>query len=126
MSFTKFLRVISGRLSGRLTTEAKRAILQLNPAKFYVENVRAMLGVSTKAAIDVCETAVRQGIFERLIEVRRPNGSVAATVRTLEELQTLPKLIRYQERLPDGTFEDAEIETANAEKVEFFRLVEHA
>jgi hypothetical protein len=52
----------------------------------YVENVRSVFGISERAAQRYCDTAVRQGIFSKFIEVRCPNGSVGASAESEAEL----------------------------------------
>src|SRR5882724_1340141 len=44
-------------------------LTKLDPERFYVENVRALLNVSHFTAQQICNTAVRQGIFLQQIGV---------------------------------------------------------
>jgi hypothetical protein len=93
-------------------------IAKLDPDKIYVENVRAAMGVSTKRARVYCETAVRQGIFDRWVEAIAPDDAVAASARAEEEL---PKTVhRWVER--GGELEDIALQTAELSKRIFYRL----
>ncbi len=92
----------------------------LNPEKFYAENVRHILGVSHASAVRICETAVRQGVFERRVEVLCPDGAAGASADTEDHL---PGTVRCWHR--DGGFlEQDEIPTKTLEKVVFYRLHE--
>jgi hypothetical protein len=100
-------------LSGRA-----EAIAKLNPDKIYVENVRAALGVSSTSAQQICETAVRQGLFERYIEVVCPDGTIAASAHLESEL---PEMVHcWTEH--DGELEEAEVDTSTLTKTTFYRL----
>lgn len=94
----------------------------LNTDKFYAENVRHILGVPYAIAVGICETAVRQGIFERRVEVLCPDGAVAASAD--KEIH-LPITVRCWHK--DGGFvEQEEIQTKTLEKVVFYRLNEQS
>lgn len=108
--------------SGALSEKESKLLVALNPKKFYVENVRSLLGVSYKSALQICETAVHQGMFERAVEVRCPDGSVAATAETEEEL---PREVRCWKNI-DGFPEPEMMSSTSLEKVFFYRLNESA
>jgi hypothetical protein len=90
----------------------------LNPDKFYIENVRSVLGVSHAAAVQICEAAVRQGLFERRVEVVCPDGAVVASADTEANL---PETVRcwHEEQ---GLLEPEELPTRQLEKTIFYRL----
>jgi hypothetical protein len=93
-------------------------IAKLDPDKIYVENVRAAMRVSTRQAQLYCETAVRQGVFDRLVEVVCPDDVVAASAPTESEL---PETVHcWTER--DGELEDVMLPTAALTKRTFYRL----
>jgi len=94
----------------------EEALARLNPQKFYVENVRNALGVSTKRAQRICNLAVRQGLFEQGIEVLCPDDVVAASARTEAEL---PLKVRCWD---EGEQSETVLETAKLRKVVFYRL----
>ncbi|MBZ5493675.1 MAG: hypothetical protein LAO76_22380 [Acidobacteriia bacterium] len=119
----KLFQIISKVVPAPALSEREALELaRLNPEKFYVENVRSILGVSHNSAKRICETAVRQGVFERRIEVRCPDGSVAASA---ESEAALPKTVRcvHQE---EQHFETEEVPTAELEKTVFYRLKDDA
>jgi hypothetical protein len=117
--FERFLRTISSLFPVDLAS-THEAIAKLNPEKIYVENVRSLLDVSTWRARQICETAVRQGVFERRVEVMCPDGAVAASAATESEL---PETVRCWAETPDG-FEESWVQTALLPKQPFYRLVD--
>ena len=118
MSFEAFWSAISrlvplDPLSGR---EAELA--RLDPYKIYVENVRSVLGVSSSRAKRICETAVRQGLFSRCVEVSCPDGAIATSAQSEEEL---PEMVHcWQEE--EGGLQEVEIATRRLPKTIFYRL----
>jgi hypothetical protein len=106
--------------TGGLSEKESKLLVALNPEKFYVENVRSILGISHTSALRICETAVRQGLFKRGVEVRCPDGAVAATADS-EEL--LPREVRCWNNV-DGFLEAEIVSSATLEKVSFYRLNE--
>lgn len=117
--FKKFFQIISRVVSAPELSEKEAQLLaRLNPEKFYVENVRSILGVSHASAVRICETAVRQGVFERRVEVMCPDGAVAASA---DSEANLPNTVRcwHQE---EGHLEAEELPTKDLEKTTFYRL----
>jgi hypothetical protein len=94
------------------------AIARINPEKFYVENVRAAMRTSERRAKLYCETAVRQGLFDRFVEAILPDDVVAVSAPTETELP--PTVHRWVER--DGEMEEETFETAALAKRIFYRL----
>ena len=102
-SLQRFLRRIASNLF--LTPRRLEAVNALDPSHIYVENVRALFGISTGLAERFCELAVRQGILEKHVEVRCPDQTVVAdapsieklppTVKCLEEIDGDPKYVTY-------------------------------
>lgn len=100
-------------LSGRA-----EAIGKLDPDKIYIENVRSALGVSTGRAKQICETAVRRGLFDRYVEVVCPDGAVAVSARTESEL---PERVHcWQEH--EGQLQEVELATMALAKATFYRF----
>lgn len=119
MFFDRFFSRISDLIGGAaIPANAAAALAHLNPDKFYVENVRSVLGISTPRARRLCETAVRQGLFEKGVEVRCPDGAVAVTASTTE---ALPQVVRCVQET-NGHYEEHEFRTANLETMTFYRL----
>jgi hypothetical protein len=115
---TRFFDTISKIVPGDPLAGRKEAIARLNPDKIYLENVRSALGVSSGRAQQIVETAVRQGLFERFVEVVCPDGAVAATARTESEL---PQKVRCWTHDGDN-LEEVELATSTLPKVTFYRL----
>jgi hypothetical protein len=120
MWLEKFLDTIRRVLPSNPLAGKEEALAQLDPEKIYKENVRSLLGVSEEEAERICETAVRQGLFSRGVEVLCPNGSAAAMADSEEELP--PIVICWQEI--DGHPEEAPLPTEQLRKVTFYRLNE--
>jgi hypothetical protein len=119
MLFKKFLDLISRFfLPSSLPLGLSRELSRLDPHKIYVENVRSILGVSSKAAEEVCETAVRRGIFRRMVEVLCPDGSVAAVADSENHLPGKVQCIEDE----DGHFSEVEVATKSLQKKRFYQL----
>jgi hypothetical protein len=116
--FQRFLSTISNLLPDRLFVGDMAALARLDPKRIYVENVRSMLGVSTPAAKRICETAVRQGVFQRWIEVACPNGAVVAAAQLEEQL---PETVRCTSEV-NGEYEEEYLPTRELPKTVFYRL----
>jgi hypothetical protein len=113
----RFLKIISDHFVA--TPTRLKAFAALNPQRFYVENVRAILGTNTWIAKKICETAVRQGLFIKQIQVLCPDGGVAITV---ESEDAIPARVRcYREQ--DGELEEVMESTDHLKKMECYTLV---
>jgi hypothetical protein len=115
---TRFFDTISRFVPGDpLLGGNVEAIAKLNPDKIYVENVRSALSISTGMAERICETAVRQGLFDRYVEVMCPDNSVATSAPTEAEL---PPTVHYWQE-ENGELHDVELPTATLSKTVFYR-----
>jgi hypothetical protein len=115
---TKFFDSIARFFPGDPFHGRGKELARLNPEKFYVENVRNALGISTRRAQRICDIAVRQGLFERRVEVLCPDDVVAASARAEAEL---PERVRCWDEREEV---ELEIETAKLRKVIFYRLLD--
>ena len=120
MWLEKFLDIISRFLPFDSTSGIEEALARLNPDKFYLENVRSVLGVSDQRALQICESAVRQGFLKRRVEVLCPDGSAAASSDTEAGL---PPIVRCW-REEDGHYEEVELPTNVLQKISFYQLNE--
>lgn len=118
MLLTKFLDTISKVVPGDPFAGREDAIARLNPDKIYVENVRSALGVSSRQAQQIIDTAVRQGLFQRFVEVVCPDGVAVASARTEAEL---PEVVHCWKE-ENGNTEEMELPTSTLPKVVFYRL----
>ena len=114
----KLLDIISGILPLNPLAGKEEALAQLNPDKIYVENISALLDVSYKSAKSICETATRQGLFNRGIEVKCPDGRVA--FETTEETHLPETVTCWVEE--EGHLEAREMDTSALEKNVYYRL----
>lgn len=118
MLLTRFLDTISKIAPGDPFGGREEAIAKLNPDKIYLENVRSALGVSSGRAQQILDTAVRQGVFERFVEVVCPDGVAAASASRESEL---PEMVHcWQEQ--DGGLTEVVLPTNTLPKVVFYRL----
>jgi hypothetical protein len=122
MFFEGFWRAISNLVPDRLALGDLDALARLNPEKIYVENVRAVLRLSHGAAVTICESAVRQGLFARGVEVVCPDGSVPASATTEAALPS--EVSCWAEE--DGDMIEQRYATRDLRKVVFYRLVDAA
>jgi hypothetical protein len=104
------------------TPERMKAFSALNPQRIYVENVRALLGTNSWIAKQICETAVRQGLFVKRIQVLCPDGGVAVTVS--DEGAIPPNVLCWRE--VDGELEETVESTDRLDKLEFYQLARAA
>jgi len=100
-----------------LSQERINALSQLNPQRIYVENVRSVLGVNTAEATKLCETAYHQGLFSKGIEVRCPDGTVAAASTE----HTIPSTVHCWVE-ENGHLEEKELSAGELEKVNFYAV----
>lgn len=116
--FERFWKAITDLVPGSALSGREDALAKLNPERFYVENVRSVLGVSARSAQRVCDTAVRQGFFQTGIQVLCPDHSVAVSAPTEAEL---PSSVHcwIEDR---GELTEADLPTAELVKLRFYRL----
>lgn len=122
MLFQKFFETISDLLPQPALLGNPEALAKLNPEKVYAENVRSILGVSSKSAQRIIDAAVRQGVFQQCIEVVCPDGAVAASAASEAEL---PEVVRCW-REEGGNYEEVYIPTRELSKTVFYRLTDEA
>lgn len=118
MLLARFFEIISRLLPDRGFAGREEAIARLDPNKIYLENVRSALGVSSGRAMRICETAVRQGVFRKYIEVVCPDGAVAVSAELGAEL---PESVRCWKE-EDGNFEEVDFPTRALSRTTFYRL----
>jgi hypothetical protein len=120
--FDRFLNTISVLSPSLLSDKNALLLTTIDPHKIYVENVRSVLGVSYAEALRILETAVRQQVFEKRVEVLCPDGTVAASASKEEELPQ--NVCCWTEE--DGVPEKESFPTASLKKVTWYRLNEHS
>jgi hypothetical protein len=118
MWFQKFLDIISRLFPVNPLSGVEEELAKLNPDKIYVEQVRSLLNVSHERALWICETATRQGVFSRHVEVYCPDGQAAASAPTESELP-LTVMCWHEE---DGDNEEIEMSTRELKKLTFYKL----
>jgi hypothetical protein len=114
----KFLQIISKFVSLNPLRGKEHLLAKLNPDRFYVENVRALLGVSTRTAQLICDSAVRQGAFNRYIAVLCPDKNIGASA---EDEAKLPEYVLCTIE-QDGEYEQVVLPTNTLERISFYQL----
>lgn len=121
--FDRFLKIIRPFGPSGLDEAQSRALAQLDTHKIYVENVRSILGISSTEAVRILETAVRQGVFEKCVEVMCPDGTIAASATSEDGL---PSTVRCWVEDEEGRLEEAAFATKSLHKTTFYRLHERS
>lgn len=120
MWLEKFFDIISRLFPKDFMVGDIAALSTLDPSRIYVENVRSIFGVSDRFAVELLETAVRQGVLQRLVEVACPDGAVAASAETEGQL---PESVNcWMDR--DGFMEPVEYATKDLQKTVFYRMID--
>ena len=118
MLFQRFFEIISKLLPERTFVGDLEALAKLDPDKIYVENIRSVFHISSRSAERYCEAAVRQGVFLKFVEVRCPDGAIAASA---EFGKSLPETVRCWKQ-QDGDYDETWIPTQDLSKAVFYRL----
>jgi hypothetical protein len=120
MLLERFLNTIAKRFpTKRLSPDA---LSQLNPDKIYVENVRSLLDVSYSNAVEILEDGLKRGWLLSGVEVLCPDGYVAASAETENELPATVTCPAEE----DGHPTEVEFSTNALKKVKFYRLNDRA
>lgn len=118
MWLKKFLNIIADTLPPNSAPNILENLGKLNPNKFYVENVRSILNVNHKRAVEVCHLGVQQGIFQECVEVLCPDGDVAKIAVNEAEL---PEMVLCIEEI-EGDYIEKEYVTKELKKTIFYRF----
>lgn len=116
----RFLKLIADHIL--VTPRRLEALSRIDPQHIYVENIRVLLGGSSWVAKLICETAVRQGIFAKRVQVLCPDGAVA---ETLNAGQPIPETVRCWKEI-DGEAEAVRERTDRLDKIEYYAFVKGA
>jgi len=116
---TRFFSAISSVISREPSQGFLDKLSRVNPDRFYVENVRALLGVPHRIALALCETAVRQGLFLKKVEVRSPEGLVVASANRPDDL---PPMVTYMREDSDGHYVEEETPRDRLSVTPFYAL----
>jgi hypothetical protein len=115
----KFSQIIDKSFIGKFVDKKVPIWQQINPDKFYVENIRQFFNLSTRIAKFFCDVAVRQGIFVKNFELYCPNEGRA--IGTYKSKNDIPKTIECQNcQLLEKKYQ---FDTSNCQVEEFYTLV---
>jgi hypothetical protein len=99
----------------------KDIILGTNPERIYLENVRSYYNTSTFMARTLCNMAVKDGKFIKMIGLQCPNTDCERIIKSFDKVDSIE---------PDITCDNCEIignenfhfKTGELKKVEFYQL----
>lgn len=114
----KFLDKISALLPFDPLGGKADVLAKLNPDRFYLENVRAVLGVSKITAQIICDTAVRRGTFSQYVGVLCPDQNIGASAENEAELPAFVRCIVER----DGQYEEEELPTSELARITFYKF----
>lgn len=118
MLLRRFLNTIKKLIPRKYIKISPEQVANLDPDKITVENVRSILNSSYQHALDICETGVKEGIFDRKIAIYRPDGSIDLL---LNEGENIPETIHVYEEI-DGHYEEEEVSTKKLKKATVYSL----
>ncbi len=114
----RFLTIISEAFPVNPLAGKQHLLAELNPDRFYLENVRALLGVSNRMAKRICNAAVRQGAFVQRVGVLCPDKNIGASAE--DEAHLPDHVLCIVER--DGEYEEIELPTDSLDRITFYQL----
>ena len=121
MFFEKLSRIFDKLASWSLARKMRRLHLQgINPQKFYVEEVRALMHTSTHTAQTLCENGVRGGIFEKHVELLDP--TTHRTVATANSEEEFPLKIIIEPGLDHEDDEPQEVPRSRLTTMVYYSL----
>jgi hypothetical protein len=116
--FRRFLQTISDLVAPNPLGGKDAALAKLDPQHIYLENVRSIFNVSAEQAQQMCDVAVRRGVFRSAIQVICPDGAVAASAPSEDKL---PQSVRcWVEQ--DGEADEVEFPTRKLRKIRVYSL----
>lgn len=114
----KFSQIIDRSFIGKAVDRKMRIWEELNPDKFYVENIRHFFNLSTRLARFFCEVAVKHGAFTKQFEIICPNEGRSLGV--FKNKSDIPKTIECQNcQMLEN---DYIFDTSNCDIIEFYSL----
>lgn len=91
----------------------QKLLTELDPDRFYVENIRSLLGTNTRIANWICELAVKQGFFIKSYAVECKNDNCGRIIGSYSNISEIPLEISCQLCYEDGeaisTFETKDL-----------------
>lgn len=115
----KFSQIIDRSFIGRFVDKKVHIWDELNPEKFYVENIRKFFGISTRLARIICNLAVRQGAFIRKYELHCPTEGRA--ILEFNDKSEIPKTINCKNC--EMLEREHEFDSGKCQILEFYVLV---
>lgn len=101
----------------------KARIIEItDPDRIYIENVRSFFNISSRFAKFLCETAVRQGLFEKKIAIECTNSDCKRIIRVFDYSEELPEALNCIVCELEGK-EKYKYDKSEYKLVEFYKLV---
>lgn len=120
----KLLEIIDKTFIGKFIAKKLDLILDTDPERIYVENIRSFFGTSTRIAKFLCETAVHQKLFKRQIALECPNRDCKRIVDSFDKEIIVPVTINCR-NCELNEREEYEFSTSSMEKLVYYKLIKN-
>ncbi|MEN4760907.1 hypothetical protein ABEG63_11285 [Chryseobacterium sp. C39-AII1] len=101
----------------------KTRIIEItDPDRIYIENIRSFFNISSRFAKFLCETAVRQGLFEKKIAIECTNEDCKRIIKVFDTSEELPDELTCIVCEAEGK-EIYTYQKDNYKIIEFYKLV---
>lgn len=120
MLYQKLFDIIDKSRIGSFVSKKQKVIEETIPDRVHVENVRSFFSTSTWAARQLCEMAVREGLFDPRIGLICPNSECERIINSYgleDEIEDTIFCETCESRELDHVFE-----TKDLKRIKFYRL----
>jgi hypothetical protein len=93
MSYEKFLNLIDKTPIGATIDNKLGIIEKTDPDRIYIENIRAFYNLPLFLAKNLCEMAVRQGIFKKKIGIICPNEGCKRIIKSYNPEDNIDEVV---------------------------------
>lgn len=81
------------KIRGRLIGDKEQKLLELDPDRFYVENIRSFYNLTTPVARFLCELAVKQRLFDKKFGLFCPNDGCGRMIKSYAPGEPIDNLL---------------------------------
>tara|TARA_R100001369_G_scaffold66119_1_gene93267 strand:+ start:32 stop:379 length:348 start_codon:yes stop_codon:yes gene_type:complete len=99
-----------------------KALEELNPDRIYVENMRYLLGTSSRIARLVCNIAVRKGHFEKYYAIECKNENCRRIIGSYKNLSEIPDKVTCFLCEEDGE-KESQFSTKELNIIPFYKYI---
>lgn len=115
-------KLIDSKPVHALMSRQREIIEDIDPDRFYVENIRAFFNIPEAWARYICKLAVHEGAFEHKIGLLCPNEEHIVASFSTED--NIPDTVHC--RICEAEGREGEHPTAEMERLDFYRLEDRA